>query len=154
MNFSESQFDGGSQTADFPAPTVAVIGMVSRIVKRDLDVTTFTLYDGTGELNCKGWLNEQYDRLQMEEIIREGFYVHVDGYLKSFKGEKYVAVFSVRRVTNSDESILPFIASVLTYEHQKKIQGDGENMNYTPKTPIQNNGTKNVFMSTQSSEVS
>ncbi|KAJ0791457.1 putative replication factor A protein [Helianthus annuus] len=72
---------------------VSVVGMVFNIVERNTDVT-FSLDDGTGKLDCKRWLNEPFDRLQMEEI-REGIYVHVDGHLKSFKGEKHVAVFSV-----------------------------------------------------------
>ncbi|KAK9070237.1 hypothetical protein SSX86_010637 [Deinandra increscens subsp. villosa] len=130
---------------------VSVVGMVFNIVERNLDVT-FTLDDGTGKLDCKRWLNEPFDRLQMEDI-REGIYVHVDGHLKSFKGEKHVAVFSVRPVTNFDEITFHFIACI--HNHMRtskvqKIQGDGENMNSIPKTTIQN-GT-NGFMSTQSSQ--
>ncbi|KAJ0622896.1 putative replication protein A [Helianthus annuus] len=130
---------------------VSVVGMVFNIVERNTDVT-FSLDDGTGKLDCKRWLNEPFDRLQMEEM-REGIYVHVDGHLKSFKGEKHVAVFSVRPVTNFDEITFHFIACI--HHHARtskvqKIQGDGENLNSTPKTPIQN-GTSG-FVSTLSSQ--
>lgn len=135
---------------------VTVVGMVFDIVERNLDVT-FTVDDGTGKLQCKRWLNEPFDKFQMEEI-REGIYVHVDGHLKSFKGEKHVAVFSVRPVTNFDEITFHFIACIHNHirtSKAQKMQGDGttisENINSTPKTPIQN-GT-NGFKSNLSSQL-
>ncbi|KAI7753556.1 hypothetical protein M8C21_011820 [Ambrosia artemisiifolia] len=132
---------------------VTVVGMVSNIVERNTDVT-FTLDDGTGKLDCKRWLNEPFDRLQMEDI-REGIYVHVDGHLKSFKGEKHVAVFSARPVTNFDEITFHFVACIHNHARTTKVQKaqvDAENINSTPKTPIQN-GT-NGFVSTISSQTS
>ncbi|KAD3337825.1 hypothetical protein E3N88_33346 [Mikania micrantha] len=130
---------------------VTVVGMVSNIKERNTDVT-FTLDDGTGKLDCKRWLNEPFDRLQMEEI-REGVYVHVDGHLKSFKGEKHVAVFSVRPVTNFDEITFHFIACIHNHmrsSKDEKIKRDGEVLDLTPNTPIQN-GT-NGSLSTHSSQ--
>lgn len=136
---------------------VTVVGMVFNIVERNTDVT-FTLDDGTGKLECKRWLNEPFDKLQMEEI-REGIYVHVDGHLKSFKGERHVAIFSVRPVTNFDEITFHFIACIhnhLRTSKVQKIQGDAtalsQNTNSTPNTPIQN-GT-NGFKTTLPSQLS
>ncbi|XP_076939498.1 replication protein A 32 kDa subunit A-like [Bidens hawaiensis] len=115
---------------------VTVVGMVFNIVERNTDVT-FTLDDGTGKLDCKIWLNEPFDRLQMEEV-KEGIYVHVDGHLKSFKGVKHVAVFSVRPVTNFDEITFHFIASIHHHMSTSKVQkiqnGDSDTINSTPKT--------------------
>ncbi|XP_076960551.1 replication protein A 32 kDa subunit A-like [Bidens hawaiensis] len=133
---------------------VTVVGMVFNIVGRNTDVT-FTIDDGTGKLDCKIWLNEPFDRLQMEDV-KEGIYVHVDGHLKSFKGVKHVAVFSVRPVTNFDEITFHFIASIHHHMSTSKVQkiqnGDSDTINSTPKTPVQN-GT-NGRMSTLSSQQS
>ncbi|KAK9058031.1 hypothetical protein SSX86_022871 [Deinandra increscens subsp. villosa] len=128
---------------------VSVVGMVFNIVERNLDVT-FTIDDGTRKLDCK----RCYIHI-MSDLMRQGIYVHVDGHLKSYKGEKHVAVFSVRPLTNFDEITFHFIACIHNHMHTSKvhkIRGDGEYMNLTPNTPILNGA--NGFMSTQSSQIS
>ncbi|XP_071741996.1 replication protein A 32 kDa subunit A-like [Rutidosis leptorrhynchoides] len=136
---------------------VTVVGMVSNIVERNSYVT-FTIDDGTGNLECKRWLNQPFDKMQIE-AISEGIYVHVDGHLKSFKGERHVDVFSVRPVTNFDEITFHFIACIhnhLRTTKDQKTQGNGTNFtgnqSSTPNTPIQNgtNGSKST-LSSQSS---
>ncbi|XP_023744004.1 replication protein A 32 kDa subunit A [Lactuca sativa] len=136
---------------------VTVVGMVSDMVERSTDVN-FTVDDGTGKLNCKRWLNEPFDKLQMEDV-REGVYVRVDGHLRSFRGERHVSVFSVRPVTNFDEITFHFIACIhyhMRATKGQKTQGDGttlsQNMSSTPNTPIQN-GT-NGFKTTSLSQLS
>ncbi|KAI3739353.1 hypothetical protein L2E82_29756 [Cichorium intybus] len=136
---------------------VTVVGMVSNIVERNTDVN-FTVDDGTGKLNCKRWLNDPFDKLQIEDIS-EGIYVRVDGHLRSYRGERHVAVFSVRPVTNFDEITFHFIACIHNHVRTtkgQKIQGDvttlSQNINSTPNTPIQN-GT-NGFKTTPLSQLS
>nr|XP_043618141.1 replication protein A 32 kDa subunit A-like [Erigeron canadensis] len=133
---------------------VSVVGMVFNIVERNSYVT-FTVDDATGKLECKRWLNEPYDKMQIEEI-QEGIYVHVDGHLKSFKGDKHIDVFSVRPVTNFDEITFHFIASIHNHVRTLKaqnIQGNGttlsENIDSNPNTPIQKgaNGLKSNLSS-------
>ncbi|GJV79730.1 replication protein A 32 kDa subunit A [Tanacetum coccineum] len=128
---------------------VTIVGMVSNIVERNIDVT-FTVDDGTGKLSCKKWVNEPVDKLLMEEV-RDGIYVHVDGHLKSFRGERHVDVFSVRPVTNFDEITFHFVACIHNHvrtSKDQKMQGNGttssDGINSTPHTPIQNgtNGSK------------
>ncbi|XP_071718908.1 replication protein A 32 kDa subunit A-like [Rutidosis leptorrhynchoides] len=136
---------------------VSVVGMVFNKAEKNSYVT-FTVADGTGNLECKTWLNEPFDKLQIE-AISEGIYVHVDGHLKSFNGERHIDVFSVRPVTNFDEITFHFIACihnhVRTTKDQKKQGNDrnvSENGDLITNTPIQN-GT-NASYSTISSELS
>ncbi|GKA32176.1 replication protein A 32 kDa subunit A [Tanacetum coccineum] len=168
MMFSESQFDGGSQMASSPATAAAsrdTIGLVPLTIKQISeashsgdDKSNFVLSgshvvnfdDGTVKLSCKKWVNEPVDKLLMEEV-RDGIYVHVDGHLKSFRGERHVDVFSVRPVTNFDEITFHFVACIHNHvrtSKDQKMQGNGttssDGINSTPHTPIQNgtNGSK------------
>lgn len=107
---------------------VTVVGMVFEKVGRNTDVA-FVLDDGTGRMKCRRWMNENFDTIEMEEIL-DGMYVRVNGHLKSFQGAKQLVAFSVRPVTNFDEVTFHFIDCI--HNHlQTKSQGEG----LTPTQP-------------------
>ncbi|GMY17743.1 replication protein A 32 kDa subunit A [Fagus crenata] len=101
---------------------VTVVGMVFDKAGRNTDVA-FALDDGTGRIKCRRWLNENFDTIEMEEIL-DGMYVRVNGHLKSFQGVKQLAAFSVRPVTNFDEVAFHFIDCIHNHLQTKsQVQG-------------------------------
>ncbi|KAI4342595.1 hypothetical protein MLD38_027204 [Melastoma candidum] len=67
-----------------PLPLVTLLGRVCDKSARVTDVS-FSLDDGTGRVNCRRWVNEAADSLEMEDID-DGVYVRVVGNLKSPHG--------------------------------------------------------------------
>ncbi|KAF5461513.1 hypothetical protein F2P56_017609 [Juglans regia] len=101
---------------------VTVVGMVFDKAGRNTDIG-FTIDDGTGRIGCRRWMNENFDTIEMEEIL-DGMYVRVNGHLKSFKGVKQLVAFSVRPVTNFDEVTFHFIDCIHNYLQSKsQLQG-------------------------------
>ncbi|KAB1201373.1 Replication protein A 32 kDa subunit A [Morella rubra] len=107
---------------------VTVVGMVSDKAGRNTDIG-FNLDDGTGRIGCKRWMNENHDRIEMEEI-QDGMYVRVNGHLKSFKGIKQLVAFSVRPIANFDEVTFHFIDCI--HNH---LQSKSQRQGVTPTQP-------------------
>ncbi|CAM8966430.1 unnamed protein product [Rhodiola kirilowii] len=104
---------------------VTLVGVFQNKSMRNTDVS-FSLEDGTGQVDCKRWMNDPYETKEME-VIDDGMYVRVVGHLKSFQGAKSLAVFSVRPVTNYDEVTFHFLDCIRTHilnsTSQAKLQG-------------------------------
>ncbi|KAG2691678.1 hypothetical protein I3843_08G019700 [Carya illinoinensis] len=101
---------------------VTVVGMVFDKAGRNTDIG-FSVDDGTGRIGCRRWMNENFDTIEMEEIL-DGMYVRVNGHLKSFKGVKQLVAFSVRPVTNFDEVTFHFIDCIHNYlQSRSQLEG-------------------------------
>ncbi|XP_057959204.1 replication protein A 32 kDa subunit A-like isoform X2 [Malania oleifera] len=107
---------------------VTVIGLVSDKSERVTDVD-FSLDDGTGRIFCKRWCNETFDKKEMEDI-HDGMYVRVVGHLNSFQGQRQVAAFSVRPVTNFDEVTFHFIQCIHVHLQNSKLKLQGESSSH------------------------
>ncbi|KNA03158.1 hypothetical protein SOVF_211700, partial [Spinacia oleracea] len=70
---------------------VKLVGMIFDKTEKVTDVS-FTLDDGTGRMGCRRWLNEAFDRKQME-VIEEGMYVQLVGHLRNTRGNTEIVVF-------------------------------------------------------------
>ncbi|KAH9622251.1 hypothetical protein KSS87_011774 [Heliosperma pusillum] len=77
-----------------PITNVKLVGIVADMMQKVTDVS-FVLDDGTGCIGCKRWLNEAFDRKQME-AIENGMHVLLIGHLKNVKGNTEVVAFNVR----------------------------------------------------------
>lgn len=120
---------------------VTLVGMLINKVERVTDVS-FTIDDGTGQINCKRWVNETFDTKEMEEIV-DGMYVRVNGHLKNFQSIKQLGAFSVRPVTNYDEITFHFIDCIHAHLLSAKVQqGDGSTQSQINEsslsTPVRN----------------
>ncbi|KAF3447633.1 hypothetical protein FNV43_RR12820 [Rhamnella rubrinervis] len=119
---------------------VTVVGMVFNKVERNTDVN-FILDDGTGRMECRRWVNESFDTMEMEEI-HDGMYVRVNGHLKIFQGNRQLVAFSVRPVTNFDEIAFHFIECIHNHLKSSKIRQQGNTATYpqpvesTQSTPV------------------
>ncbi|PON73018.1 Replication factor A protein [Parasponia andersonii] len=102
------------------AANVTLVGLVSDKKERNTDVSIF-LDDGTGRINCRRWVNENFDAKEMEGI-EDGMYVRVNGHLKIFQGTRQLVAFSVRPVTNFDEISFHFIECIHNYLQGSKSQ--------------------------------
>ncbi|CAN0860064.1 Replication protein A 32 kDa subunit A [Linum grandiflorum] len=102
---------------------VTVVGMVSDKVERITDVG-FTIDDGTGRIGCKRWMNDGFDKMEVEEIL-EGTYYRVNGHLSSFQGTTSLIAFSVRPVANFAEIPFHFIDCIHSHilNSKAKMQG-------------------------------
>ncbi|GAB4836892.1 hypothetical protein Ancab_001803 [Ancistrocladus abbreviatus] len=101
---------------------VKMVGMVFDKAERVTDVT-FAFDDGTGRIGCKRWLNELFDRKQME-AIEDGIYVQLIGHLKSFQDRPQIVAFSLRPVTNFNEISHHFIECIHNHAQLSRVKGD------------------------------
>uniref|UniRef100_A0A803N1C9 Uncharacterized protein n=1 Tax=Chenopodium quinoa TaxID=63459 RepID=A0A803N1C9_CHEQI len=118
---------------------VKLVGMVLDKTEKVTDVS-FTLDDGTGRIGCKRWLNEPFDRKQME-VIEEGMYVRLVGHLRNTRGYNEIAVFNMRPIVNFNEVTLHHVECI--HQHivnQKSQKGDsltqGQTMESSHSTPV------------------
>ncbi|KAL9230461.1 hypothetical protein vseg_005807 [Gypsophila vaccaria] len=120
-----------------PITNVKLVGIVSDMIEKNTDVS-FVLDDGTGRIGCKRWLNEAFDRKQME-AINNGMYVLVIGLLKNVKGNTEVVAFNVRPVSNFDEVTFHHVECIHQHMLNKKLEkGDSQNQisDSSQSTPI------------------
>ncbi|XP_074286830.1 replication protein A 32 kDa subunit A-like isoform X2 [Silene latifolia] len=103
-----------------PITNVKLVGIVADMMEKVTDVS-FVLDDGTGRIGCKRWLNEAFDRKQME-AIENGMYVLLVGHLKNVKGNTEVVAFNVRPVTNFDEVTFHHVECIHQHMLNKKSQ--------------------------------
>ncbi|KAJ8448761.1 hypothetical protein Cgig2_011382 [Carnegiea gigantea] len=111
---SSLQIDGVDVT------NVKLVGMVFDKTEKVTDVS-FTLDDGTGRIGCKRWVNEAFDRRQME-AIGNGMYVSLVGHLRTFKNDTEIVAFNVRPVSNFDEVTLHYVECIYQHMQNKKSQ--------------------------------
>ncbi|KAL5559372.1 hypothetical protein UlMin_035583 [Ulmus minor] len=105
------------------ASNVTMVGMVLNKAERNTDVS-LTLDDGTGRIECRRWVNENFDSREMEEI-QDGMYVRVNGHMKTFQGVQQLVAFSVRPVTNFDEVAFHFIECIHNFLRSSKSRLQG-----------------------------
>ncbi|GAB2250849.1 hypothetical protein Droror1_Dr00017099 [Drosera rotundifolia] len=101
---------------------VKLVGIISDKVVRVTDAN-FTLDDGTGSIGCKLWVNEAFDRKQMENVD-DGMYVRLIGHLKSYKDKPHVVAFSLWPVTDFNEITHHFIECIHNHLQTKKLAGE------------------------------
>lgn len=118
---------------------VKLVGMVFDKIEKVTDVS-FILDDGTGRIGCKRWVNEAFDKRQMENI-ENGMYVQLVGHLRTFKGNTEILAFSVRPVSNFDEVTLHFVECIYQHIQNNKSQPSANSlsqsqMESSQSTPI------------------
>uniref|UniRef100_A0A7N0URV0 Replication protein A 32 kDa subunit n=1 Tax=Kalanchoe fedtschenkoi TaxID=63787 RepID=A0A7N0URV0_KALFE len=127
---------------------VTLVGVFQNKSMRNTDVS-FSLDDGTGQIDCKRWMNDAYETKEMEGID-DDMYVRVVGHLKSFQGTKSLAVLSVRPVTNYDEVTFHFLDCIRTHllhsTPQAKLQVGNLASDSSQSTPVRNasNGLNSI----------
>ncbi|CAO2816594.1 unnamed protein product [Amaranthus hypochondriacus] len=134
---------------------VKLVGIIFDKTEKVTDVS-FTLDDGTGRIGCKRWLNEAFDRKQME-IIEDGMYVRLVGHLKSSRGNAEIVVFHMRPVSDFNEVTLHQVECIHQHLLNNKSQkGDPLPPNLMTESS-QNNPVKvesNTFQSSTSNQMS
>ncbi|KAK9741647.1 hypothetical protein RND81_03G119300 [Saponaria officinalis] len=116
-----SSDDKSSFTIDgAPITNVKLVGIVSDMLEKVTDVS-FVVDDGTGRIGCKRWLNEAFDRKQME-AVNNGMYVLLIGHLKNVRGNTEVVAFNVRPVSNFDEVTFHHVECIHQHMLNKKSQ--------------------------------
>lgn len=99
---------------------VRLVGMVYNILDRVTD-RRFVLYDGTGQIECTKWLNENQDSMEMD-AIKDGMYVRVHGQWKVLEGKGRFSVFSIRPVTDYNEIAGHFIECIYVHLYNTKLR--------------------------------
>lgn len=117
---SSFQIDGVDVT------NVKLVGMVFDKTEKVTDVS-FMLDDGTGRIGCKRWVNEPFDRRQME-AIENGMYVSLVGHLRTVKNNTEIVAFNVRPVSNFDEVTLHYVECIHQHMQNKKSQPRGDSL--------------------------
>ncbi|WOL19738.1 replication protein A 32 kDa subunit A-like isoform X1 [Canna indica] len=102
------------------ATNVRLLGLVMNKVERVTDVS-FTLNDGTGQIDINRWVNEVSDANEVE-AIQNGIYVKVHGHLKGFQSKKHAFAFSVRPVVDFNEIVLHYIECIYAHIEIKKVK--------------------------------
>ncbi|KMT17727.1 hypothetical protein BVRB_2g034790 [Beta vulgaris subsp. vulgaris] len=109
---------------------VKMVGMVFDKVEKVTDVS-FNIDDGTGRIGCKRWLNEAFDRQQME-VIEDGMYVWLVGHLKNTRGNTEVVVFNMRPISNFNEITLHHVECI----HQHILNNKAQRIDSIPQSQI------------------
>lgn len=118
---------------------VKLVGMIFDKTEKVTDVS-FTLDDGTGRIGCKRWLNEAFDRKQME-VIEEGIYVRLVGHLRNTRGYTEIVVFNMRPVSNFNEVTLHHVECIHQHMINHRSQKGGtlsqsQTMESSQSTPV------------------
>ncbi|KAL2896758.1 Replication protein A 32 kDa subunit A [Bienertia sinuspersici] len=109
---------------------VKLVGMIFDKTEKNTDVS-FSLDDGTGRIGCKRWLNEPFDRQQME-VIEDGMYARLVGHLKISKGKTEVVVFNVRPVSDFNEVTLHHVECI----HQHIVNSKSQRGDSVPQSQM------------------
>ncbi|XP_057516570.1 replication protein A 32 kDa subunit A-like [Amaranthus tricolor] len=133
---------------------VKLLGMVFDKTEKVTDVS-FILDDGTGRIGCKRWLNEAFDRKQME-VVEDGMYVRLVGHLKSSRGTAEIVVFNLRPVTDFNEITLHQVECIhqhlLNNKSQKGDSLQNVKIESSQSTPVK--VESNEFLSSPLNQVS
>ncbi|KAI8587430.1 DNA-directed RNA polymerase I subunit rpa2 [Geranomyces variabilis] len=83
---------------------VTIVGRVIGVSQQST-FATYTLDDGTGNLDIKLFINDDDndEKARQRDAIVEDVFVRVHGHLRSFKGKTSVVAFNIRPVESPDE---------------------------------------------------
>ncbi|EKM82623.1 hypothetical protein AGABI1DRAFT_111214 [Agaricus bisporus var. burnettii JB137-S8] len=119
---------------------VGLVTMVGHLVSMHLQTTNhvYTLEDGLGRVEARHWVGSSTNAEQEMEKwgdIKEGIYVRLTGFLKSFGGKKYINATYMRPVTDFSEIDFHFLECItvtLTLERGPHYNfGTGQQQNAT-----------------------
>ncbi|KAI4303920.1 hypothetical protein MLD38_039498 [Melastoma candidum] len=123
---NEAYHSGDDKSFTVDGVEVTNVTLLGRVCNKSVRVTdvSFSLDDGTGCIDCRRWVNEAADSLEMEDIY-DGVYVRVVGNLKSAQGRNQIVAFAVRPVTNFDEVSFHFIDCIHHHLQKSKLKTGG-----------------------------
>ncbi|XP_020578611.1 replication protein A 32 kDa subunit B-like isoform X2 [Phalaenopsis equestris] len=101
---------------------IKLVGLVMNRMDRDTEVS-FTVDDGTGQIDIRRWANESSDASD-SAFIQNGVYVKVHGHLRGFQGKRHALAFSVQPLTDFNDIVLHFVECIHLHLWHVRLKGD------------------------------
>lgn len=80
----------------------------------------YRIDDGTGTISAKWSIDENPFKISMRDLIREGSYIRVLGYLRSNKGSTHILAVDIRPITDFNQYTHHFLEVISTHLYNTK----------------------------------
>ena len=139
---------------------VRLIGNILSVSEATTNIT-YSINDGTGQMDVKFWLDDNSATKQRSAECVEGVWVSVEGNVREYEGRKHILCFNIRPIQDPNEIPHHFLQSILIHcertrgslaSKQNTVQMSGQGVGQ-PSLGIQSQGG-NFGMSSSSSSSS